>query len=197
VKLQIGLNPEDKVLLVFGTIKQNKRLDWVIRAMGLIYDSYPQAKLVIVGKPQDRDVVSDMKLVEELGLSGRVYWRTERASDEELWQYFSSAEITLFPYEYIYQSGAIIMAFNFAKPVIATSVGSNIELIQDGKTGLLVAPDDPVGFANAITEILDDYKKAADLGQGGLRFVTDELSWEMIADRYLNYYRELVLVGSN
>jgi glycosyltransferase involved in cell wall biosynthesis len=192
-KILNRLPEEAKILLVFGTIKQNKRLDWVIQALSLIADKYPEAHLVIVGKPQDRDVNSDIAYAENLGLSDRVHWRIEKASDEELVQYFSIADITLFPYDYIYQSGAIIMALNFAKPVIATSVGSNLEIIQDNKTGLLVKPNDPQSFAFAISSLLADSEKAAKLGRAGLNYVSKKLSWENIAGEYAEFYRSQVV----
>ncbi len=93
IKSDLGFSPEEKLLLIFGTIKPNKRLDWVIQALPLVIASHLDTRLLIVGKPQDREITADQNLASELGVEEQINWRTNRVSDEELAQYFSIADI--------------------------------------------------------------------------------------------------------
>jgi len=190
-KVRLGLKPEERVLLIFGTVKPNKRLDWALRAVHIVVAEHPNLKLLIVGKLQDRDITSDMRLAQALGLNDLVIWRTEKVSDRELVDYFTAADLVLFPYEWIYQSGAIIMAMNFGKPVIATAVGSNVDIIHSGVTGWLVPPGDEDKFAQTIKQVLVDSELSERLGRNAFLYVTRELSWKVIAQQALDYYLHL------
>jgi glycosyltransferase involved in cell wall biosynthesis len=191
-KVRLGLEPDVRVLLIFGTIKPNKRLDWVLRALKIVVAEHSNLKLLIVGKLQDRDIASDIRLAQELGLDDEVIWRTEKVSDLELVDYFTAADLVLFPYEWIYQSGAIIMAMNFSRPVIATAVGSNVDLIRSGVNGLLVPPGEPDSFAEAISRVLDDSELSEQLGMNAFSYATNELSWRVIAQKAYAGYLQLL-----
>lgn len=191
-KNSVGLSNFDQVLLIFGTIKPNKRLDWVINAMKLVVEKNDHVRLLIVGSLQDRDVQKELLLVKELGLDNHVLWRLEKVSDEELSVYLIAADIVLFPYEWIYQSAGIIMAMSFGKPIIANDVGSIGELIKSGNTGLLVQMDNPEKLASAIKFLLINQKESHRLGDAALRYVDDNLSWHSIAQITLDNYQRLL-----
>lgn len=191
-KYRLGLDISTETILVFGTIKKNKRLDLVLEAVAEVTHRRPNIKLLIVGEPQDRDVVKDIDLAEKLDIASRVIWRLERVTDEELALYFSMADMMIFPYEWIFQSGALIMAMNFAKPVIATAVDGNEEIVANKITGMLVPVDDVTGMARAIEYILDDPDRASAMGKAASEYVTKELSWDKIAQNTLDYYRRIL-----
>ncbi len=178
-------------ILVFGTIKPNKRLDLVLNALPQVIDKYPNARLLIVGKPQDRSVAEDIELAEKLNITPYVYWQLERVNDNELTAHISNAEIIVFPYQWIYQSGAILMAMSFGKPIIATAVGSNTSLIEDQVTGILVPPDNPDDLADALIRLLAHPETAIQLGNAARNYSNIELSWKRIAESTLDYYHSV------
>jgi glycosyltransferase involved in cell wall biosynthesis len=163
-----------------------------IKALKKVLPSFPNAKLLIVGKTQDRDVSKDIELGEKLGLSANISWRLERVSDQELIWYFSAADIVLFPYQWIYQSGAILMAMSLSKPIIATAVGNNTELIKHNETGLLVPLDDVDCLSDAIIELLSDPTKSSQMGKAAHAHVSVELSWKNIAKLTSSFYDQIV-----
>ena len=77
-------------------------------------------------------------------------------------------------------------------PIIATRVGGTPEIVQDGKTGLLVQPDDTRGLANAILKLCGDRKLRLDMGSAGRRRAMELFSWDKIANDMLRKYNQLL-----
>jgi D-inositol-3-phosphate glycosyltransferase len=190
-KVEIGLEPSVPMVLVFGTIKPNKRLDLALKAMVDVIDRFPDARLIIVGKPQDRDVSQDIQLACQLGVESNVVWRLERVSDRELILYFTAADVLVFPYQWIYQSGALHMAMSLGKAVVATAVGSNVDIIDDNLTGVLVPLDDSDAMSQAIIRLLEDPVLAQGMGDAARDYVATEFSWHGIARSTVAFYREI------
>ena len=72
--------------------------------------------------------------------------------DEEIATWFAACDVVLAPYRIEAQSGVALTAFHFARPVIASTVGGLPEIIEPGRNGLLVPPDDPRALAQAIDD---------------------------------------------
>ena len=192
-KICIGLNETDQIILIFGTIKPNKRLDWVINSFKFVVDRNKYARLIIVGSLQDRDVIKELQLTNELGLENNIIFRIGKLSDEELFYYLKSADIVIFPYEYIYQSAGIIMAMTFGKPIITTYVGSNRELIQSGKTGLFSNMVEPMELAASIDYLLTNRDEAQNLGRMAYKYIKQKHSWKSLAKKTLENYQMILL----
>ena len=73
-------------------------------------------------------------------------------------------------------------------PVIATRTGGLTEIILDGKTGILVEPDDPDTLARAIIQLLEDNTLRRQLGKAGRQRVVECFSWEQASQTLLNSY---------
>lgn len=190
-RTDLDIEANTPVILVFGTIKPNKRLDLVIESMARLLVTCPQARLIVAGKPKDRDIADDQALAERLGVTENILWRLDYLTDEELVTYICAADVVVFPYEWVYQSGALLMAMSFGKAVVATAVGSNVDLIRHEQTGILVSLDDPDVMADAIGKILDDPTWAMTLGDAAYEYVSRELAWESIAEATLAYYKRV------
>jgi len=77
-------------------------------------------------------------------------------------------------------------------PVVATALGGNIEIIQDGATGLLVPPRDPESLAAASTRLLSDNDLATRIAQAGHDYVNQNFSFErLVADMDALYVKLL------
>jgi glycosyltransferase involved in cell wall biosynthesis len=72
------------------------------------------------------------------------------------------------PYVEASQSGVVPTAYGFKKPIIATNVGSIDEIVDDGKTGLIVPCQDPRALAEAIIKLLNDDELRKKWGKKGL-----------------------------
>ena len=76
-------------------------------------------------------------------------------------------------------------------PVIATRVGGTPEVIRDGTTGILVAPDDPDAMAAAISSVIAEPARAQALGEAGRRDVEGRFSIETMVDNYAREYERV------
>jgi glycosyltransferase involved in cell wall biosynthesis len=85
-------------------------------------------------------------------------------------------------------SNTILEAMASGLPVIATRVGGNVELVEEGRTGFLVPAADPVAMANAIRAYLDDRTLLATQGQAARKKAETEFSLDAMIDRYLAVY---------
>jgi glycosyltransferase involved in cell wall biosynthesis len=89
-------------------------------------------------------------------------------------------------------TGTIREAMAMGKPVIASSAGGNPELVEEGRSGLLVPPRDPAAFASALERILRDGALAASLGNGGRERVESGFTVEKRLDRIEDLYARLI-----
>ena len=71
------------------------------------------------------------------------------------------------------------------KPVIATDVGGDKEMMVDGKTGFLVREGDADDIIEKLRQILDDQNLAQKMGREGRNFVSEQFNWEKVAKNFL------------
>ena len=79
-----------------------------------------------------------------------------------------------------------------SKPVIASAVGGNKEVVVHGETGLLVSPADPTALANAIQAVLSDPALAGRLAAAGKARVQQQFSAKTMVERITQTYDELL-----
>ena len=112
-------------------------------------------------------------------------------SDGEISYLNKIADVVLLPYKTASQSGIVPTSFMYGNPIIATNVGALGENIKNGINGLLIAPDDSSGFADAMRKVIDEDKLLSQLKMGALRFGhEDEYDWNNIAKKTLDFYFE-------
>lgn len=87
------------------------------------------------------------------------------------------------------QSAVIMTSYSLCKPVVATNVGGLGEMVEEGKTGLLVPPKDADALANAITSLLRNDTALDEMARNIQNdyFVGDK-SWKVIAEKYVEFY---------
>ena len=71
------------------------------------------------------------------------------------------------------------------KPVIATNVGGNPEMMVDGKTGFLVEKGNPEQLIKKISLLLEDTNLAKKMGNEGREFVKERFNWELVAKNFI------------
>jgi len=100
--------------------------------------------------------------------------------------------MVVLPYIEASQSGVIPVAYTFAKPVIATTVGGLPEMVDDGQTGYLVPPRDERALANAVVRLLQDQTLRRRMGANGKLKVETECSPDQVAQQTSAIYHQAV-----
>jgi glycosyltransferase involved in cell wall biosynthesis len=174
------VRPDARVLLAVCRLEPQKGLEVAIRALPDVRLRHPTAELVVLGEGPQRSQLEQLagELQVPVHLLGRV-------PDVAAW--LRRADLLLHPARWEGFGLALLEAMLASKPVVATNVSSIPEIVADGETGLLVAPDDPTALAAAVTRVLDD---PGSYGEHGRARAQSQFSVARMADRTLALYEK-------
>ncbi len=180
----LGISTDKKVALCFGHIRWYKGVDIFLDAIKLLDDDFYG---LIVGKPQDRDLYRKLK-AESTGVKN-VTLVPRRVDDQEVQIYLNACDVVVAPYRDITTSGIFSLAYAFSRPFISTDKGSISEVINHGKTGLIVKENTPENVANAIKRIFTmDYEE-----MGNNAYVlSKKFSWSCLCKKTIEGYQYIV-----
>jgi glycosyltransferase involved in cell wall biosynthesis len=124
-----------------------------------------------------------------LGVTDRIIFLGHR---EDIADLLASCDLFVLPSLFEGLPLSILEAMAACKPVVATAVDGNNEIVIDGQTGLLVPPADPGALAGAIRTVLSDPVLARRLAAGGKARVQQEFCAEKMVKSVMQVYEELV-----
>jgi len=145
-----------RIFLAFGYIADRKNIDLCIRAIAGV----PDAVLLVAGRvASSHDKPADWyrALAEELGCAARVQVDDGFIPEERVRHYFGAADFVLLSYkaEFVSQSGVLLLASNWAKPLLASSgPGPLTATVAQFDLGLTVPPDDAVALRGAMERLI-------------------------------------------
>ncbi len=142
---QLETKTDNKEFLFFGRIRKYKGIDNMVKLAKMC----PKISFNVVGSPDEESKPQ----VEQLQKMKNVKVIDYEVSDEEMEKHFKNAKAVILPYESATQSGVIVDAYKYSKPVIAFNVGAITEQVNDGKTGYLVTPGNLEEFKEKIEKI--------------------------------------------
>lgn len=175
---------EKNTILFFGNIREYKGLRYLIQAVPLILKEIPDLKVIIAGEGD----ISEFSFFFE---SERKVFEihNEFISDAMVSELFQRSELVVMPYTKMSgQSGILNVALAYNKPIIASDVGGIDEVVKHGENGFLVSPMNPGELADSIVTILQN-TALKDKMRENMVYISQELSWENIAKKYLSLYK--------
>ena len=146
----LGLDPSAKYMLFFGFIRDYKGLDILLKAVADERIKNSDIKLIVAGEFYNNSE-KYFEMEKQLGLEGKIIWRTDFIADEQVKNYFCASDIIVQPYKTATQSGVTQIAYHFEKPMLVTNVGGLPEIVPNGKVGYSVEPEAKV-IADAISD---------------------------------------------
>ncbi|MCD4830053.1 MAG: glycosyltransferase [Candidatus Cloacimonetes bacterium] len=171
LRRELGVATDAPLPLFFGFIKPYKGLDVLLSALPGALRELPDLKLLVAGEVYGSDSVY-RELIERHSLP--VIWHDRFIPNEQTAAYFAAADVVVLPYRTATQSGITQLAFSCGKPVIASCVGGLPEIIDEGRTGYLVPPEDPDALAAAIVRF---FREADDMVPA-VRQANQRFGWE-------------------
>jgi glycosyltransferase involved in cell wall biosynthesis len=199
-KRHLGITGEEKTILFFGRIKPYKGVEHLLAACQQLMVSDPSHRLIIAGEVQrgDEKYFEGLRsaVISELN-RGQIILKTQFIPDEDIELYLKCADVLVLPYNEIFQSGVLFLAYSFGLPVIATDVGSFREEIVEGSTGYLCKPANPADMAEAIkTYFASDLYHNLDSRRQEIKdYAYIHHSWDAVAELTRNVYAQLLQCG--
>lgn len=184
---QLGLPSDAQVVLFVGRLTAQKGLDVLLRAMARLAMSHPGLHLLVAGEGSER--ASLQRLASQLALASRVCFLGHRTDIAEL---MKTAHLAVMPSRWEGLSLVLLESMAAAVPVVATAVAGHGELVADGRTGLLVPPEDPAAMADAMTRLLEDRAMASHMAAAACDRVRREFTAGQMAGRYAGLYHGLL-----
>lgn len=191
-RLDYGL--ADKTIILFvGAIDNRKGIIKLIDAFMEARRQNSSLSLFIIGSgPLDDEL---KKYVSEKGVGEHVNilpW----IDNKQLPGYFSNSDIFVYPSQryggWEEQFGySIAEASSSGLPIISTQTGSIGDLVVDGKTGILIEPEDAAALSQALLKLAGDKNLRSRMGVAGREFIINNFSHQIIAEKLENFLRSL------
>ncbi len=174
-------------VLFFGRISKYKGIEYLCKSMTKVRYYCPDATLTIAGGGSFYfDIAKYQK-------SGFINIINRYISIPELADLLSMSEIVVCPYVDATQSGVIMTAYALKKPVVATNVGGLPEMVENGKTGIIVEPKNSEQLSDAIVELLSNSSKRLKIIENiSEDYFLGKFSWDKIAEQYLKIYSAVI-----
>ncbi|OLC12761.1 MAG: hypothetical protein AUH29_15335 [Candidatus Rokubacteria bacterium 13_1_40CM_69_27] len=161
-RAELGLTPVARLIGLVGRLTRQKGPDLLVAALPTLVTVWPQLRCLFVGEgmlgPELRRQAAD------LGVASHCVFLGPRNDVADL---VAILDVAVLPSRSEGLPFALLEAMVLAKPVVATRVGGNLEVVEDGQTGLLVPPEDSAALARAVLFLLDHPAEAAAMGQRG------------------------------
>jgi glycosyltransferase involved in cell wall biosynthesis len=181
LRRQMGIG-EEKVILYTGRLSPEKGVDFLIHAYGSLSLDMP-TKVYIIGT--GRDLSRLQKLVRYYNMEHKIIILP---AVDEIVSYLQIAHVFVMPSRFEGLSNSILEAMACAVPVVATRVSGNIEVIEDGVTGVLVSRDHYQNLTAALGFLLEHPDKAREFGLKAKQTVREKYDLQIIAEQYLTLY---------
>jgi glycosyltransferase involved in cell wall biosynthesis len=180
LKKEYKIQPNEKVILFFGNIREYKGLDDLLLACSKITQySY---KLIIVGQPWG-PFEKYSKSITALNLNKNILLFLGYQSDKKVAEMFKLADVVVYPYkEFDSSSGAAALGLNYSKSMVVTDVGGLPELVADTKT--IAKTKNPLDLKSKIEYALKNQKKL----EKSSREIAKKFTWSKISEKTLEVY---------
>ncbi len=177
------IEQNNQTILFFGRISPYKGIKYLINAADKIKAELPGMKVIIAGSGNfDIDIG---KLISD----STYEIHNKYITNEFLAKLLQRCSFVVCPYTDATQSGVVMTAYAFNKPVIATDVGSFKEYIDDGKTGLIVEPKDSGSLSEVFRKLLTNSELLKKMSDNIEKLKGTEFSWKKAALKCIHLYK--------
>jgi glycosyltransferase involved in cell wall biosynthesis len=185
----LGIRYGDRVIGIVASVRPVKDHATFLRSAALVLKKNPKTVFLVVGWQDSATVADARALAHELGIESRVVWVGAVENPFPLLRHFDIGVLSSKSEGF---SNALLEYGLAAVATVATDVGGVREIVQNGRTGLLVPPSSPNLMAEAIARLLHDEDLRRTLGENARSWVTTTFGEEKILGQYSELYLNVV-----
>lgn len=184
IRVAIGVATEAPLAIVVAKLMTQKGHAVLLDALPSVLERMDRLHVVLVGEGELRGVLEER--VEAAGLTGSVTLAGNRGDIPQL---LAASDLFVLPSLWEGLPMALLEAMATGLPVVATAVSGTREVIEDGRSGILVPPGDAAALGAAMIEVLERPETAASLGAAARARVEDCYSARGQAERHAELFR--------
>ena len=189
IKKSLGLDSNNFIITMLANLTPVKGHKYLLAAASEVIKRNNLVKFLLIGTGKDGFKQELQDLTYKLGIENDVVFAGFRSDISEI---LSIADITVLSSTTEGFSNAILEYMAAGKPVVATDVGGNRELIIDGKTGFLIPPNNPSALAEAIVKLLNNVNLRSKMGTEGRVRIKDYFSKEKMIKNIDSLFENLL-----
>jgi len=180
----------DPTVVYAGRLSREKGVDVLLHAFGSVRNKVPNARLMIAGSGPEQEGLKT--LAQDLGLEDAVSM-PGRLNRKELEERSKTAWVQAVPSRWAEPFGLVAAeAMMQGRPVVASATGGLQEIVEHGRTGFLIPPDDPEALAEKLSVLLLDRRLAETMGEAAGSAARVRLSLARQVDEFVGVYEQLV-----
>lgn len=180
IRKRIGIPPGGPIVGMAASLTSKKDHRTFISAAAMVLEQEPSARFILVGEGPLRPQIEEY--CKNLGITAYVRLVGAQSDISNWLNAFDIVVLSSVDREGC--SNVLMEAQSLGKPVVATRIGGNVELVEDQRTGLLVPPSDPSKMASAILDMLNDPVRRWQMGEHGKQYVSAKFA----SDKYVNLW---------
>jgi glycosyltransferase involved in cell wall biosynthesis len=184
--LPVGELGQD-VVLFGGRLSGAKGGELILKAMKMVVEKVPTARLLVVGK-KDFYFERMKSKIDEFGISNSIVF-TGWLDEKQMREAYRIASVVVTP-SVCFDSfpNTNLEALAVGKPVVATCFGGSREIVKDGENGYIVNPFNVESLAKSIVDLVVNKEKSRLFGENGKRLVNADFSAPEMIKKYLNLF---------
>lgn len=186
IRRSLGLEERARVVLVPSVLREGKGHDLLLAALPAIRERVPEVRLLFAGDGERAEALQDE--ARSRGLDEFVYFLGFRTDIPEL---LAAADLVVLPSFAEALPTVLLEAAAAGRPVVATRVGGTPEVVEHGRTGLLVPPDDVPALRRAVVELLGDDDRARRFGRNARAVAERRFGIQRQVERTVALWREV------
>jgi glycosyltransferase involved in cell wall biosynthesis len=191
LRRELGIPPDSPVVLMVANYDRPvKGVAHFLDSIPLIRRELPGTRFILIGHGR-REAEFRRKAV-ALGIEDVLLMPGFR---EDVDRFYALADLSVLTSLSEGLSITILESMWHGVPVVVTDVGGNLEIVKQGRTGVLVPPGDPTRFAEAVVRLLRDPALRSRFGQRARQVIREEFGLERVVERYGRIYEEVIRGG--
>lgn len=182
----VPVKTDEIKILFFGYIAYYKGLHLLMEAFSKMKD-VPNLKLAVGGRVEDAYKEEFDRLREKYSDS-RITYKLGYLPDQDVHNLLTDASVIVLPYLEASQSGVLLMAYTYSKPVIVSRLGGFPDDVENGKTGFLFEPNNAQSLENALRDFVNAWNNGEIHFEYIQKYSKENYSWAKSAHELLVAY---------